>query len=186
VQHLLMGDTLRVYTSSDVVGCEIGGAVKNVIAIAAGLADGMGLGMNAKAALITRGLAELTRLGTALGGNPLTFLGLTGNGDLIVTCSSPRSRNYSVGAQLGRGRSLAEVLAEMHMVAEGVRTAPGVLELARRAGVEMPICEAVAALLAGDLAPADLVAGLMRRAPKAELHGLAPQPAVAGGAPQPA
>ncbi len=172
VQQLLMGDTLRVYTSDDVVGCEIGGAVKNVVAIAAGLADGLGYGMNAKAALITRGLAELTRLGVALGGNPLTFLGLAGNGDLIVTCSSPQSRNYTVGARLGRGETLAEIQADMRMVAEGVKTAPGVLELAARCEVEVPICQTVAAVLAGELSATDAVPRLMRRQPKRELHGL--------------
>lgn len=172
VQELFMGDSLRVYTSEDVVGCEIGGAVKNVVAIAAGVADGLGYGMNAKAALITRGLAELARLGVALGGNPLTFLGLAGAGDLVVTCSSPRSRNYTVGAQLGRGRSLPDVEREMSMVAEGVRTAPGVVELARQAGIDMPICQSVAALLAGDLAPVEVVARLMHRKPRAELDGL--------------
>lgn len=172
IQQLLMGDTLRVYTSDDVVGCEIGGAVKNVIAIAAGVADGLGFGMNAKAALITRGLAELARLGVAMGGNPLTFLGLAGAGDLVVTCSSPQSRNHTVGEQLGRGRALADIEREMHMVAEGVRTAPGVIALAARAGVDTPICESVAALLAGDITPLDVTSQLMHRRPTRERAGL--------------
>ena len=129
VQQLLMSDRLRVYTSPDVIGCEIGGAVKNVIAIAAGVADGLGYGMNTKAALITRGLAELSRLGVAAGGSPLTFLGLAGNGDLIATCSSPQSRNHRVGEQLSAGRSLRDILADSSSVAEGVETAPAVLGL---------------------------------------------------------
>ncbi len=172
VQRMLMGDTMRVYTSDDVVGCEIGGAVKNVIAIAAGVADGLGYGMNTKAALITRGLAELSRLGTALGGQPLTFLGLAGNGDLIATCSSPYSRNRSLGEGLGRGRGVTELLAATTGVAEGVPTAPAVAQLAGRVGVEMPICETVVELLAGRLTPTEVGPRLMRRGPKAELHGL--------------
>lgn len=176
IQHVLMGDTLRVYTSDDVIGCEIGGAAKNVIAIAAGVADGLGYGMNAKAALITRGLAELTRLGVAMGGNPLTFLGLAGAGDLVVTCSSPQSRNHTVGEQLGRGRKLADIEREMHMVAEGVRTAPGVIALAKRAGVDMPICGSVAALLAGDITPTDVTSQLMHRRPTRERAGLPHEP----------
>ena len=143
-----------MYTSTDVVGCEIGGAVKNVIAIAAGVADGLGCGMNTMAALVTRGLAELTRLGVALGGDPLTFLGLAGNGDLIATCGSPLSRNHRVGRELAAGWTIEEVLGGMTSVAEGVTTAPVVVELARRHGVEMPIAETVAALLDGRIAPA--------------------------------
>ena len=172
VQQLLMSDRLRVYTSPDVVGCEIGGAVKNVIAIAAGVADGLGYGMNTKAALITRGLAELGRLGVAAGGSPLTFLGLAGNGDLIATCSSPQSRNHRVGQQLAAGRSVGDIVADSSAVAEGVETAPAVVELSRRLGVDMPICETVDALLAGQLAPADALLTLMRREPKGELDGL--------------
>jgi glycerol-3-phosphate dehydrogenase (NAD(P)+) len=167
-----MNDSLRVYTNPDVVGCEVGGAVKNVLAIAAGIGDGLGFGWNTKAALITRGLAELTRLGVALGGTPLTFLGLAGNGDLIATCSSPHSRNRHVGEELGRGRPLGEILDRMRMVAEGVGTTPGVLGLARRLGVDMPISEKVGAVLAGELFPADVVHLLMQRDAKPELHGL--------------
>jgi glycerol-3-phosphate dehydrogenase (NAD(P)+) len=172
LQHLLMNDSLRVYTNPDVVGCEVGGAVKNVLAIAAGIGDGLGFGWNTKAALITRGLAELTRLGVALGGTPLTFLGLAGNGDLIATCSSPHSRNRHVGEELGRGRPLREILEPMRMVAEGVGTTSGVLGLARRLGVEMPISEKVGAVLAGKLSPADVVHLLMQRDAKPELHDL--------------
>jgi glycerol-3-phosphate dehydrogenase (NAD(P)+) len=143
-----------------------------VLAIAAGIADGLGYGWNTKAALITRGLAELTRLGVALGGQPLTFLGLAGNDDLIATCSSPQSRNRHVGEQLGKGQSLGEILDSMQMVAEGVGTAPAVLDLARRVGVEMPIAEKVAPVLSGELSAADVVPPLMRREAKPELHGL--------------
>jgi glycerol-3-phosphate dehydrogenase (NAD(P)+) len=172
VQRLLMSDRLRVYTSPDVVGCEIGGAVKNVIAIAAGVADGLGYGMNTKAALITRGLAELSRLGVAAGGHPLTFLGLAGNGDLIATCSSPRSRNHRVGQQLALGRSVREIVADAVSVAEGVETAPAVVGLAKRLGVDMPICATVDAVLSGHLAPTEALLTLMRREPKSELEGL--------------
>src|SRR5207249_9232976 len=127
----------------DVVGCEVAGALKNVMAIAAGMADGMGFGDNTKAALMTRGLAELTRLGVALGGHTLTFSGLAGMGDLVATCMSRQSRNRHVGEQLGLGRSLDAIVTEMNMVAEGVKTARVVVELAQRVGVEMPIAEQV-------------------------------------------
>jgi glycerol-3-phosphate dehydrogenase (NAD(P)+) len=172
VQSLLASDVLRVYTSDDVVGCEIGGAGKNVIAIAAGVADGLGYGMNTKAALITRGLAELSRLGVAVGGRPLTFLGLAGNGDLIATCTSTHSRNRRVGEELGRGRALRDILGSMNQVAEGVATAPALLAMASSVGVEMPISSTVAGLLAGDLSASDVVPLLMRRSPKVELDGL--------------
>ncbi len=172
VQSIFMSDTLRVYTSDDVVGCETGGAAKNVIAIAAGVADGLGCGMNTKASLITRGLAEITRLGVALGGQSLTFLGLAGNGDLIATCSSPQSRNRRLGEELAKGKSLHEVIAATRSVAEGAETAPALVELARRVGVEMPISETVAALLRGELTTGEVVPFLMRRSPKQELDGL--------------
>jgi glycerol-3-phosphate dehydrogenase (NAD(P)+) len=172
VQSLLAGDVMRVYTSDDVVGCEIGGAGKNVIAIAAGVADGLGYGMNTKAALITRGLAELSRLGVAVGGRPLTFLGLAGNGDLVATCTSPHSRNRRVGEALGKGMTLPEIVGGMNQVAEGVATAPALLAMAASAGVEMPISSTVAALLTGELSAGDVVPLLMRRSPKVELHGL--------------
>jgi glycerol-3-phosphate dehydrogenase (NAD(P)+) len=176
VQAALMSARFRVYTSTDVVGCEIGGAVKNVIAIAAGIADGLGFGWNTRAALITRGLAELARLGVALGGDPLTFLGLAGNGDLIATCSSPQSRNHRVGFELGEGRELAEILADMTMVAEGVTSAPAVRALADQMDVDMPIVAEVQALLAGERSSVEVVEVLMGRAATTELHDLAPRP----------
>jgi len=180
VQSLLMSDTFRVYTSDDVVGCEVGGAVKNVIAIAAGVADGLGYGTNTKAALITRGLAELTRLGLALGGQPLTFLGLAGNGDLVATCTSSLSRNHHVGEELGKGRRLSEIMAETQTVAEGVKTVPVVLELAARHGVDMPIAQAVGALVREEVNARELALQLMRREPKPELHGMAEAAGAAG------
>jgi glycerol-3-phosphate dehydrogenase (NAD(P)+) len=173
VQNLLMSDRLRVYTSSDVIGCEIGGAVKNVIAIAAGIADGLGYAMNTKAALLTRGLAELSRLGVAAGGDPLTFLGLSGIGDLIATCGSPRSRNHRVGEQLAAGRTVSDIVSDSRAVAEGVETAPAVVALAHRLGVDMPICETVVAICSGELAPSEALPSLMQRTPKRELEGLA-------------
>jgi len=172
VQELLMSPALRVYTSGDVVGCEIGGALKNVIAIAAGVADGLGYGTNTKAALITRGLAELARLGTAAGGQPLTFLGLSGNGDLVATCSSPQSRNYRLGQQLAQGRSPQEVLASQSAVVEGATTAPVAVELAARLNVEVPIARSVVALLRGERTAPELVTQLMGREGKAEFAGL--------------
>ena len=172
IQRLFMTDTFRVYTNPDVVGCEIAGVVKNVVALAAGIAQGLGVGDNARAALITRGLAELTRFGLALGGNPLSFLGLAGIGDIVVTCTSPRSRNRSVGEALGRGRPLADVLGEMTMVAEGVRSTAAVLDRAAAAGVEMPIAEQVQAVLDGSRTPAAAVASLMMREAKSELDGI--------------
>jgi len=172
LQRLFMTHSFRVYTNPDVVGCEIAGAVKNVIAIAVGTAAGLGYGDNAQAALVTRGLAEITRLGVALGGEPLTFAGLAGLGDLVATCTSAQSRNRGVGFELGRGRSLDEIVDEMDMVAEGVRSTAAVLELAARTGVEMPIATIVGAVLYDGRNPADLVAELMLREAKPELHGL--------------
>jgi glycerol-3-phosphate dehydrogenase (NAD(P)+) len=172
IQARLSGPTFRVYTSTDVVGCEIGGAVKNVIAIAAGVADGLGCGMNTMAALVTRGLAELARLGVALGGDPLTFLGLAGNGDLIATCGSPLSRNHRAGHELATGSTVAQILGRMTSVAEGVATAPVIVDLAHRLGVEMPIAEIVTALLDERIAPRDAITALMGRQPRPELHGL--------------
>ena len=164
--------TLRVYTNPDVVGCEMAGALKNVLAIGAGIADGLGYGDNTKAALITRGLAELARLGVALGGEPLTFAGLAGMGDLIATCASPQSRNRHVGVELGRGRALDDVVSEMNMVAEGVKTTAAVLELAARHGVEMPLAAFVGRVLYEGARPADLIPELMMRKAKPELHGM--------------
>ncbi len=171
VQQLLMTPTLRVYTSEDVVGCEIGGALKNVIAIAAGVADGLGYGTNTKAALLTRGLAELARLGTAAGGRALTFLGLSGNGDLIATCSSPQSRNYRLGMELARGMSALDVLSGQSAVVEGAATAPVAVELASRLNVDLPIARSVVALLREERTAQELVAQLMGRDGKTELVG---------------
>ena len=167
-----MTKTFRVYTNPDVVGCEIAGALKNVVAIAAGMAAGLGYGDNTKAALITRGLAELARLGVALGGDPLTFSGLAGMGDLVATCTSPKSRNRTVGVELGRGRPLDEILAEMKMVAEGVKSTGAVLALAAEHGVDMPIAAMVGAVLYDGRLPGDLVPALMVREAKPELHGI--------------
>jgi glycerol-3-phosphate dehydrogenase (NAD(P)+) len=164
----LHGGRLRVYHSDDLVGVEIGGAVKNVMAIAVGIADGLGLGQNARAALITRGLAEITRLGVALGGKAQTFMGLTGAGDLILTATGDLSRNRRVGLELARGRRLAGILARLGHVAEGVHTAREVLRLARRLGVDMPVTQAVAAVLGARLTPAQAVAALLARDAKAE------------------
>src|SRR5437763_11453233 len=172
LQRLFSTDAFRVYTNPDVVGCEVGGALKNVIAIAAGIADGMGFGDNTRAALITRGLAELTRLGVALGGEPLTFSGLAGMGDLVATCISRQSRNRHVGEELGRGRSIEAIVADMNMVAEGVKTSRAVLDLAVRVGVEMPIAEQVVAVLYEGKQASEIVPALMQREMKAELHGI--------------
>ncbi|MBA2750951.1 MAG: NAD(P)-dependent glycerol-3-phosphate dehydrogenase [Actinobacteria bacterium] len=175
VQQLLCTDFLRVYTNPDVVGCEVAGAIKNVIAIAAGMADGMHLGDNARAALITRGLHEMARLGVVLGGEPLTFSGLTGLGDLVATCVSGHSRNRYVGDELGKGRSIDDIVPEMTMVAEGVNSSPAVLELAGRVGVEMPIAEQVVDVLYHAKSAAEAVSTLMRRETKPELDGLTPE-----------
>ena len=166
--HELHGPRLRVYSSSDVAGVELGGALKNVIAIAVGVSDGLGLGNNARAALITRGLAEMKRLGVQLGGQPETFAGLTGLGDLVLTCTGDLSRNRRVGLALAKGQPLASVLTQLGHVAEGVLTAPEVKRIAADLNVEMPITEAVCALLAGQVSAAEAVAELMRRDPKAE------------------
>lgn len=172
LQRVFFGVTFRVYTNPDVVGCEMAGALKNVIAIGAGVADGLGYGDNTKAALMTRGLAELARLGVALGGDPLTFAGLAGMGDLIATCSSPQSRNRHVGVELGRGRTLDDIVAEMNMVAEGVKSTEAVIAIAARAGVEMPLASFVGRVLYEGAHPADLVPELMLRKAKPELDGM--------------
>ena len=172
LQHVFMTATFRVYTNPDVVGCEIAGALKNVIALAAGIAHGLGYGDNTKAALITRGLAELARLGIALGGDPLTFSGLAGMGDLVATCTSEKSRNRTVGVALGQGRKLDDIVAEMKMVAEGVKSTQAVLELAARHDVEMPIAEQVGAVLYEGRTPAEIVPALMLREAKPELRGI--------------
>ena len=165
---LLHGGRMRVYYSSDLVGVEIGGAVKNVMAIAAGISDGMGLGLNARAALITRGLAEITRLGVALGGQPETFMGLAGAGDLILTATGDLSRNRRVGLELARGRSLADIVAGLGHVAEGVHSAREVAKLARKHRVDMPVTDAVCAVLDARLTPAVAVERLLARESKME------------------
>jgi glycerol-3-phosphate dehydrogenase (NAD(P)+) len=172
LQRVFFAPTLRVYTNPDVIGCEVAGALKNVIAIGAGIADGLGYGDNTKAALITRGLAELARLGVALGGEPLTFAGLAGMGDLIATCASPQSRNRHVGVEIGKGRALDDVVSEMNMVAEGVKTTAAVIELSRRHAVEMPLAAFVGRVLYEGARPADLIPELMMRKAKPELDGM--------------
>ena len=171
VQQVFSTSYFRVYSATDVLGVELGGALKNVIALAAGMLDGLGLGHNARAALITRGLAEITRLGVALGAEPLTFAGLAGMGDLILTATGPQSRNRSLGVELGRGRRLDDVLAGLATVAEGVNTARSAVTLAERHGVELPIAREVAEVLFRSKPPRQAVADLMERELKAELWG---------------
>jgi glycerol-3-phosphate dehydrogenase (NAD(P)+) len=168
VQNLVHTKTFRAYTGTDVVGCEIAGATKNVMAIAAGISDGLGLGDNTRAVLITRGLAELGRLGVTLGGKVLTFGGLAGVGDLVATCASPKSRNRTVGFALGEGHSLDEIVSGMHMVAEGVKSAGPLVGLARAAGVEMPIAEQVDAIVDGRCSPSEALMSLMGRPSRPE------------------
>ncbi len=158
----------RPYLATDLIGAEVGGAIKNVLAIACGLSEGRGLGRSAHAALITRGFAEMTRLGVALGAEPQTVAGLCGLGDLVLTCSSPQSRNMSLGLALGQGQTVEQALAGKRSVAEGYESAPAVRELAARAGVEMPICEGVAALLAGETTVDGLIDALLSRPLKSE------------------
>ncbi len=171
VQQAFMSSTFRVYKAYDVIGVEIGAALKNVVAVAAGIIDGVGAGDNTKAALITRALAEITRLGTKLGADSLTFAGLSGMGDLIVTCMSKYSRNRFLGEQIGKGKTLDEALAEMVMVAEGVRTTRSAYELARRHNVDVPITNEVYQLLFEGKDPHQAVFDLMTRAAKAEDWG---------------
>jgi glycerol-3-phosphate dehydrogenase (NAD(P)+) len=168
IQKMFMTERLRVYVNTDVLGVEIGGSAKNVMAIAAGIADGISYGDNAKAALVTRGLAEIRRLGQALGADPQTFAGLAGIGDLVVTCMSDHSRNRYLGEQISLGKDLDQVLDEMDMVAEGVRTTRSVYNLARQHGVEMPITEAVHAILFDEKSPRKMVKRLMTRSAKHE------------------
>ncbi len=169
-QTILSSPLFRCYTNGDVVGVELGGALKNVIAIAVGLCDGMEFGLNARAALITRGLAEITRLGVELGANPLTFLGLSGIGDLVLTCTGDLSRNRSVGLEIGRGRPVKEVLGSLTQVAEGVRTARSAYELATRHRVDMPITTGIYQLLYEDKEPRQGVVELLTRQLKSELE----------------
>jgi glycerol-3-phosphate dehydrogenase (NAD(P)+) len=169
-RDLFANPRFRVYTSTDVVGVELGGAVKNIVAIAAGICDGLRYGHNARAALITRGIAEIARLGVALGGEPLTFMGLAGLGDLILTCTTDLSRNRTVGLRVGAGETLEEIQADMRMVAEGVRTTRSVRDLARRHDVEMPITEEVHSMLYEDKDPRISVEDLMTREFKPEFE----------------
>lgn len=168
LQTLFHSGLFRVYTNTDLIGCELGGVLKNIIAIAVGMGDGLGAGDNTRSALITRGLSEMTRLGVALGGKAETFAGLTGMGDLIATCTSPLSRNRSVGVELGKGRKLDDIIASMHMVAEGVKSAPTVMALAERHGISMPISQDVFDVLQGRRSPSEIFRGLLRTAAGSE------------------
>jgi glycerol-3-phosphate dehydrogenase (NAD(P)+) len=169
VQHVFATPYFRVYTNNDMVGVELGGSVKNVIAIASGIIDGLALGLNTRAALITRGLTEMRRLGLKLGANPRTFAGIAGVGDLVLTCTGDVSRNHTVGKKIGEGMKLNEILSEMRMVAEGVKTAKSVYNLSRKLGVEMPISHEVYHVLYDDIAPKEAVRRLMTRDLKHEL-----------------
>jgi len=171
LQELFSASYFRVYTHHDLIGAELGGALKNVMAIAAGISDGMGLGHSARAALITRGLAEMIRFGVTVGADATTFSGLSGLGDLVLTCAGDLSRNRSVGVELGRGRSLKEILGEMRMVAEGVATARSAFDLAQKWKVEMPIVTEVYRVLYKRRSPVAAVNELMSRTPKSEFHG---------------
>lgn len=172
VQAAVMAPYFRVYTNPDKTGVEVAGAVKNVIALAAGMAHGMGYGDNTMAAVITRGLAEMARLGVRLGGEAMTFAGLAGVGDLVATCTSPKSRNRTVGERLGRGETLDDIIASMNQVAEGVKSSRAILALAADAGVEMPIAQGVVAVISGQASPEDLVGALLSRSAKPEVYGM--------------
>lgn len=169
IQQVFATPFFRVYTHDDIIGVELGGSVKNVIAIASGIIDGLGLGLNTRAALITRGLAEMTRLGLKLGADARTFSGLAGVGDLVLTCTGNLSRNYTVGRQIGEGKTLKEILSEMRMVAEGVKTAQSVYNFSRKLGVEMPISHETYHILYDDVSPKEAVFRLMTRDLKNEL-----------------
>jgi glycerol-3-phosphate dehydrogenase (NAD(P)+) len=162
LQNVFKSGLFRVYTNTDVIGCELGGVLKNIIAIAVGMGDGQGAGDNTRSALITRGLAEVTRLGVAMGGCPETFSGLAGMGDMIATCTSPQSRNRHVGVELGKGRDMQDIIDEMVMVAEGAKSAPAVIALSERYGVEMPIARDVYRVLSGDATASRAFRGLLR------------------------
>ena len=168
LQELFSRPTLRLYTNRDVVGCEIGGVVKNVIAIAAGISQGFGFGDNAKATLVTRGLAEMSRLGVALGAHPATLSGLAGMGDIMATCTSMQSRNTQVGVRLGKGESISDIVSSMNMVAEGVKSSSAVVKLAQQHGVEMPIAEQVALVCEGLQSAEDSLRALMSRSNRSE------------------
>jgi glycerol-3-phosphate dehydrogenase (NAD(P)+) len=171
IQQACHSAYFRPYTNTDVVGTELGGAVKNVIALAVGMAEGLGFGDNTRASVITRGLAETARLGAALGADPYTFSGLAGLGDLVATCSSPLSRNRTFGEKLGRGLSVTEIAGSTRQVAEGVKSCESVLDLARRVGVDMPIVEHVTYVVAGKMTPMEMLRNLISRAAKPERHG---------------
>ncbi len=162
LQDVFKSGLFRVYTNTDVIGCELGGVLKNIIAIAVGMGDGQGAGDNTRAALITRGLAEVSRLGVAMGGRPETFSGLAGMGDMIATCTSPQSRNRHVGIELGKGRDMEDIIEEMTMVAEGAKSAPAVMALAQKYDVEMPIASDVYRVLSGDATASRAFRGLLR------------------------
>jgi glycerol-3-phosphate dehydrogenase (NAD(P)+) len=172
LQRIFAGERFRVYTNPDVIGCEVAGALKNVVAIASGMADGLGTGDNTRAAVITRGLAELSRLGLAMGGKLMTFAGLAGMGDLIATCISPQSRNRYVGEQLGRGRSIDEIVAEMKMVAEGIKTSKVAVAVAAKYGVEMPIAHEIYRVIHEGCPATEAYRGLLKRQSRPELYGM--------------
>ncbi|HEY4378105.1 MAG TPA: NAD(P)H-dependent glycerol-3-phosphate dehydrogenase, partial [Acidimicrobiales bacterium] len=172
IQGLFANELFRVYTNEDVIGCELGGVLKNVVAIASGMADGVGAGDNTRAAVITRGLAEITRLGMALGGDALTFSGLAGMGDLIATCISTQSRNRHVGERLGHGETIEEIIAAMNMVAEGVKTSKVVMELADELGLDMPIASEVKACCHDGRSAVEAYAGLLKRGAGREMDGI--------------
>lgn len=172
IQKLFSCPTFRVYVNDDPIGTQIGGAMKNVLAIAAGICDGMNMGLNPRAALITRGLTEMNRLGTRLGADPLTLSGLAGVGDLLLTCTGDLSRNYTVGKQIGEGKKLDLIISEMRTVAEGVKTTRSVYNLSRKLGVDLPICNEVYAVLFEGLSVEETVEHLMNRSLKHELDGV--------------
>ncbi|THB72542.1 MAG: NAD(P)-dependent glycerol-3-phosphate dehydrogenase [Desulfobacteraceae bacterium] len=172
VQHIFACPTFRVYVNDDPVGTQVGGAVKNVIAVAAGICDGMDMGLNPRAALITRGLTEMNRLGIRMGADPLTFQGLAGVGDLFLTCTGALSRNYTLGIQIGQGKKLEEIISEMRMVAEGVKTTRSVYNLSRKLGVDLPICHEVYHVLFDGLPVQETIERLMNRSLKHELDGI--------------
>lgn len=171
LQDVFHSNLFRVYSNEDIIGCELGGAFKNVVAIASGMADGLGAGDNTRSAVITRGLAEITRLGVALGGSPMTFAGLAGMGDLIATCISPQSRNRTVGQRLGEGMAIDEVIAEMNQVAEGVRSCRIVQAMGREHGVSTPITDEVVSVCHEGASASDAYAGLINRSNRREMHG---------------
>ncbi len=173
LQPIFASKVFRVYMNTDVIGSELGGALKNVIAIAAGMSDGLGVGANTRAMVITRGLAEITRLGTAMGGDPRTFAGLTGLGDLMATCMSPLSRNRFVGEQIAMGKTIDQITSEMNMVAEGVKSCGVVMELAAQHGVDLPIAREVDGVVNHGRTAADAFRGLRRISPTSEIHGVA-------------